>query len=306
MEGGGNAWTTFVKKWSVDNKTPYLCAISTPEVSAAYRATKKAKKEEVKNTTFQSLKEQAIALASVGLAPKKPRGRPKKYATAAEAKAAKIAKTIESNKKSYAKKTEAKTKGKVGRPERRMVVREVRDADEDAVARIVAESNKKDAEAEAKKKESKAQIEAWKKEYGDGYEEATALGKTSLYIFGDTDAKGLIQLYHPKTGKFFGLYDPENSEIEVFGGGTIFLNPDDNQFEPPITDKDEIKKREAAYLKRTSKEKETGDEDEVDVYEITIEGKDYLMDMNNNIYSIDDQKVVGIYDPSRKGKIIHA
>lgn len=163
MEGGGNAWTTFVKKWSVDNKTPYLCAISTPEVSAAYRATKKAKKEEVKNTTFQSLKEQAIALASVGLAPKKPRGRPKKYATAAEAKAAKTAKTIESNKKSYAKKTEAKTKGKVGRPERRVVIREVRDADEDVVSRVVAEAEAKRKEDETKRKEAEKEAEAKRK-----------------------------------------------------------------------------------------------------------------------------------------------
>jgi hypothetical protein len=45
------------------------------------------------------LKEKAVALASVGLAPKKPRGRPKKYETEAEAKKAKLEQTLVSNRR---------------------------------------------------------------------------------------------------------------------------------------------------------------------------------------------------------------
>lgn len=97
--GGGNRWTDFVRKWADDNKMTYLCAISTPECSAAYKSAKKDLKQQVKNTSFADLKEKAVALASVGLAPKKPRGRPKKYETEAEAKKAKLEQTLVSNRR---------------------------------------------------------------------------------------------------------------------------------------------------------------------------------------------------------------
>jgi hypothetical protein len=198
--GGGNKWTDFVRKWADDNKMTYLCAISNPEVSAAYRAAKKDLKERVKETSFADLKEKAVALASVGLAPKKPRGRPKKYATEEEAKKAKLEQTLASNKKIYKEKTKDKPKGKRGRKERpyRQVV----------------------------------------------------------------------------------------------------INPHDELLADLVRMANESRREEES-------------EEELDVREITIEGKKYLIDDNNNLYSTKIGKdgrgqVVGIYTPYERNKIIHA
>jgi hypothetical protein len=198
--GGGNKWTDFVRKWADDNKMTYLCAISNPEVSAAYKAAKKDLKEKVKETSFADLKEKAVALASVGLAPKKPRGRPKKYATEEEAKKAKLEQTLASNKKIYKEKTKDKPKGKRGRKKRpyRQVVINTQD---ELLAELVRMANESRREEES--------------------------------------------------------------------------------------------------------------EEELDVREITIEGKKYLIDDNNNLYSTKIGKdgrgeVIGIYTPYEKNKIIHA
>ena len=198
--GGGNKWTDFVRKWADDNKMTYLCAISNPEVSAAYKVAKKDLKEKVKSTSFADLKEKAVALASVGLAPKKPRGRPKKYATEEEAKKAKLEQTLASNKKIYKEKTKDTPKAKRGRKERpyRQVVINAQDE-------LLAD---------------------------------------------------LVRIAHEARG-----------------------SPDS--------------------------------EEDLDVREITIEGKKYLIDDNNNLYSTKIGKdgrgtQIGIYDRSRKGNIIYA
>jgi hypothetical protein len=205
--GGGNKWTDFVRKWADDNKMTYLCAISNPEVSAAYKVAKKDLKEKVKETSFADLKEKAIALASVGLAPKKPRGRPKKYATEEEAKKAKLEQTLASNKKIYKEKTKNVPKAKRGRKERpyRQVVLNAQD---EMLADLVAMAHKarESPDSPIRVKRKRFQIK----------------GKPVVYLIDENN-----NLYSEDEQEVVGLYDPPNREIITTNGKRIKI---DNPF----------------------------------------------------------------------------
>jgi hypothetical protein len=97
----GNLWTNFVKDWATDNGTSYMTAIKDPSLSTAYKQRKKDTKREAKASQFQSMKEDAIALAET-ITPfpeKRARGRPIKYVTDEERKEAKREKTLTSTRK---------------------------------------------------------------------------------------------------------------------------------------------------------------------------------------------------------------
>ena len=113
---GGNSWTTFVKEWAKKKGMRYRVAIKDPEASAAYKALQSQKKVETKQNDFETLKEVAVELANAVAPPqpKKTAGRPKKYATEEEAKAAKKKKTLESTQR---KRKELKEKKEAGDPE---------------------------------------------------------------------------------------------------------------------------------------------------------------------------------------------
>jgi hypothetical protein len=197
--GGGNKWTDFVRKWADDNKMTYLCAISNPEVSAAYKLAKKDLKEQVKKTSFADLKEKAVALASVGLAPKKPRGRPKKYATEEEAKKAKLEQTLASNKKIYKEKTKDKPKGKRGRKERpyRQVVINTQDELLADLVRMANESRREE--------ESEEELEVREK-----------MIEGKKYLIDENNNLYSTKIGKDGRGEVIGIYDPRRKGQIIF------------------------------------------------------------------------------------------
>lgn len=209
--GGGNRWTDFVRKWADDNKMTYLCAISNPEVSAAYKVAKKDLKEKVKETSFADLKEKAIALASVGLAPKKPRGRPKKYATEEEAKKAKLEQTLASNKKIYKEKTKDKPKGKRGRKERpyRQVVINAQD---EMLADLVAMAHKARGSPESEEELDVREISLQIK------------GRPVKFLIDDYNNLYSPALRKDGTGVVIGIYDRGGNKIIAANGPNIKLD----------------------------------------------------------------------------------
>jgi len=124
---GGNSWTTFVKEWAKKKGMRYRVAIKDPEASAAYKAQQSQKKVETKQNDFETLKEVAVELATAVAPPepKKTAGRPKKYATEEEAKAAKKKKTLESTQR---KRKELKEKKEAGDPEAILKHEQITDA----------------------------------------------------------------------------------------------------------------------------------------------------------------------------------
>jgi hypothetical protein len=206
--GGGNKWTDFVRKWADDNKMTYLCAISNPEVSAAYKVAKKDLKEKVKETSFADLKEKAVALASVGLAPKKPRGRPKKYATEEEAKKAKLEQTLASNKKIYKEKTKDKPKGKRGRKERpvRRVV--VRNMDDEGLIESLLAQVEEEEEEDLDVREISLQIK----------------GRPVKFLIDDNNTLYSPTMRKDGTGILIGIYDRGGNRIISVDGPNIKLD----------------------------------------------------------------------------------
>ena len=96
-----NTWTQFVKQWAAENGMSYMQAIKDPELSSAYKEQKSEAKKEAKTTRFQSLKDDAVALAAM-LTPfpvKKPRGRPSIYENDEQRAEAKREKTLASTRK---------------------------------------------------------------------------------------------------------------------------------------------------------------------------------------------------------------
>ena len=110
----GNSWTNFVKDWAKENDTTYMCAITKPELKAAYKAHKITKKRDVKQNSFQEIKDAVVALAEEITPPveKKKPGRPSKYATDEERKKAKKEKTLASTRKMRAERAERVKTGK--------------------------------------------------------------------------------------------------------------------------------------------------------------------------------------------------
>ena len=105
----GNNWTNFVKDWANKNNTTYMCAISMPELSVAYKIFKKDNKISAKKDGFQQLKDSVVGLTEQ-FAPekaKRERGRPPKYAFIDERDEAKRQMSIASTKKIREKKKAA-------------------------------------------------------------------------------------------------------------------------------------------------------------------------------------------------------
>lgn len=136
-----NKWVEFVRKWSKDHNVSYMCASSMPECKAEYKSgkapknTQKANREQMGAEDVRSAKKGAEVLKEIKEAKKmgiediksallrraqgivqplqtadtavvKPKGRPKKYATAEEAKRMKSVKTVEARKAKKAKEAE--------------------------------------------------------------------------------------------------------------------------------------------------------------------------------------------------------
>jgi len=98
-----NRWTNFVREWAVKNGLSYGCALSDPamrdEYKAKYGNRKRLTQTKEKEMMGQEDKD-AIELVIEEVAPKKgKKGRPAKYATAEEARQAKIKNTIEARKR---------------------------------------------------------------------------------------------------------------------------------------------------------------------------------------------------------------
>jgi hypothetical protein len=119
-EKKGNAWTNFVKDWTVKNNTPYMVAIKDPVVSQAYKDSKKKKKKLVIVDNFEKLKGDAVAMAEAIDPPaeKKKAGRPSKYANDEERKEAKRLKTLASNKKKREEMSKKKKEGTMNEEEK--------------------------------------------------------------------------------------------------------------------------------------------------------------------------------------------
>ena len=98
------AWTEHIKAFAKEHNTTYGCALSNPECSASYRAkrpqklTKKEKKEVSGMETQDTNVAKKATITAVAVAKRKA-GRPKKYATAEEARKVKIVQSIASNKR---------------------------------------------------------------------------------------------------------------------------------------------------------------------------------------------------------------
>ena len=117
LTGGANRWTDFVKEWASDNDTTYGCALSKPECSQAYRAKygsrKKLTQKKERGMMGAEDKDAPNIQLTIAEEPKK-KGRPKKYATEAEAKRAKSLNTMEAKKRRQAEKRALKEAEKMG------------------------------------------------------------------------------------------------------------------------------------------------------------------------------------------------
>ena len=119
MIGGANRWTNFVREWADKHSISYGCALSKPEMREAYKA-KYGNRKRLTQTKEKELMGQEDKDAPEKPKPPKKRpnvrliieeeseeeeeqpkkkGRPKKYATAEEARQAKIKNTIEARKR---------------------------------------------------------------------------------------------------------------------------------------------------------------------------------------------------------------
>ena len=99
------AWTNYVKQYAKDKGITYKNALQDPACASSYRSGR-----EKPSAPTTPAKEENIQI-KIEEKPKK-RGRPKKYPTLEEAKKAKSAKTMESNKRKKAEKIEAELEGK--------------------------------------------------------------------------------------------------------------------------------------------------------------------------------------------------
>jgi len=95
-----SAWVEHIKEFAKRKGLTYGCALSDAECKAEYHAKKPPKTSK----SAGGAKSAGGENISMEIAEKKPRGRPKKYATDEERKKAKTAKTIESNKRKKASK----------------------------------------------------------------------------------------------------------------------------------------------------------------------------------------------------------
>jgi len=93
------AWTDHIKAFAKSKGISYKDALKNPESSATYKASKGG---EIKTAVIVPKPQQNIEMVIEELPAKKGRGRPKKYTTDDEAKKAKTAKTMESNKRKKA------------------------------------------------------------------------------------------------------------------------------------------------------------------------------------------------------------
>jgi hypothetical protein len=98
-----NRWTNFVREWAVKNGLTYGCALSDPAMREEYKV-KYGNRKRLTQTKEKEMMGQedkdAIELVIEEVAPKKgKKGRPAKYATAEEARQAKIKNTIEARKR---------------------------------------------------------------------------------------------------------------------------------------------------------------------------------------------------------------
>lgn len=98
-----NRWTNFVREWAVKNGLSYGCALSDPAMREEYKV-KYGNRKRLTQTKEKEMMGQedkdAIELVIEEVAPKKgKKGRPAKYATAEEARQAKIKNTIEARKR---------------------------------------------------------------------------------------------------------------------------------------------------------------------------------------------------------------
>ena len=99
------AWTNYVKQYAKDKGITYKNALQDPACASSYKSGR-----EKPSAPTQPAKEDHIQI-KIEEKPKK-RGRPKKYTTLEEAKKAKSAKTMESNKRKKAEKIEVELEGK--------------------------------------------------------------------------------------------------------------------------------------------------------------------------------------------------
>ena len=98
-----NRWTNFVREWAGKNGMTYGCALSDPAMREEYKV-KYGNRKRLTQTKEKEMMGQedkdAIELVIEEVAPKKgKKGRPAKYATAEEARQAKIKNTIEARKR---------------------------------------------------------------------------------------------------------------------------------------------------------------------------------------------------------------
>jgi hypothetical protein len=117
LTGGANRWTNWVKEFASKNNLSYGCALSTPECKEQYRAKygnrKKLSQKQEKEMMMGEDKDAPNIQLTIAEEPKK-KGRPKKYATEAEAKRAKSINTMEAKKRRQAEKKALKEAEKMG------------------------------------------------------------------------------------------------------------------------------------------------------------------------------------------------
>jgi hypothetical protein len=117
LTGGANRWTNWVKEFASKNNLSYGCALSTPECKEQYRAKygnrKKLSQKQEKEMMMGEDKDAPNIQLTITEEPKK-KGRPKKYATEAEAKRAKSINTMEAKKRRQAEKKALKEAEKMG------------------------------------------------------------------------------------------------------------------------------------------------------------------------------------------------
>lgn len=118
MIGGANRWTNFVREWADKHSISYGCALSKPEMREAYKAKYGNRKRLTQTKEKELMGQEDKDAPEKPKPPKKKRGvrliieeeeeeeeqpkkkgRPKKYATAEEARQAKIKNTIEARKR---------------------------------------------------------------------------------------------------------------------------------------------------------------------------------------------------------------
>ena len=117
LTGGANRWTNWVKEFASKNNLSYGCALSTPECKEQYRAKygnrKKLTQKKEREMMGAEDKDAPNIQLTIAEEPKK-KGRPKKYATEAEAKRAKSINTMEAKKRRQAEKRALKEAEKMG------------------------------------------------------------------------------------------------------------------------------------------------------------------------------------------------